>query len=487
MTISFNQIPGNIRVPGAYIEIDSTKAFASQQLNARILVFGQKLVAGTQPVLIPKLITSYSDAVTAFGQGSHLANMFEVIFKNNPFTEKWAVAMADPLAGVAAAGTVTLTGTSTASGTLALYFGGVLVPVAVNSGDSLDTIATAVVAAITANSDLPIEATNTAGVIDVVFKHKGLIGNQYSITLNLANETTPTGLTVTIAPMAGGTLDPDISAALAALPEEIFGYWVNPYTSDATMILIEDELASRWSPLRMLEGHSFSALGGTTSTVSTYGSTRNSEHVCVMDAGLDSPSPAYLWAAATCAQVAYYATNDPARPFKTIPLTGIFAPPVQSRRTNSEQQTLLFTGIATHELNNAGAVQIQRLITNYQFNGAGIADTSYLDANTLFTLSYMRQSLRTRMTSRFPRHKLADDNTPFGAGQAVATPSIIKGEIIAVAGEWVEKGLMEDMESFKTLTIVERDVSDRTRVNAQIPPNLINQLNIQAIQISFIL
>lgn len=486
MSITFNQIPPNIRVPGAYIEIDSTRAFASLQLRARILVFGQKLSAGTQAANTPKLITSYADAVTSFGQGSHLANIFEMLFKNNSTVEKWAVASVDG-AGQEAAGSLTFTGAPTANGTVSLYCGGVLVSVPVTTSDDVSDIASAVEAAITANLDLPITAEATLGVVDITYRHKGLIGNDYTLQLNVAGESLPAGLACAIVPMSGGTVDPDVAGAIASLPEEIFDYWVIPYTADASMLLFEAELDDRWGPTRMLEGHAFAAFGGTTSTVAAYGADRNSQHVCVIDAGETSPTPAYLWAAAVCGQVAEAATNDPARPFNGIILKGVLAPPIGVRRAYVDWQTLLFTGIATHKVNNDGSVAIQRLITNYQLNNAGVADAAYLDANTLFTLAYMRQTLRARITSRFPRHKLADDSDAIGPGQFVATPALIKGEMIAVAGEWVERGLMEDMAAFKAALIVERDISDRTRINAQIPPNLVNQLHIEAIQISFIL
>ena len=65
------------------------------------------------------------------------------------------------------------------------------------------------------------------------------------------------------------------------------------------------------------------------------------------------------------------------------------------------------------------------MVTTYKTNAVGAVDTSYQNTNTMFNLSYMRQSFKTRMLSRYPRHKLADDGTIFGAGQPIATPSTI--------------------------------------------------------------
>jgi Mu-like prophage tail sheath protein gpL len=497
MTISFNEVPSNVRVPGAYVEIDVSRANNTAQVDNRMLVIGQRLSTGTVSANVPTLITSYAQAVTSFGQGSMLANMFKTIFDNNSFTEKWCVAIDDDAAGVAAVGTITITGAATESGTISLYLGGVLVSVSVAKGDVMTAVATAVAAAINANVDLPVTATvindEVDNIVEVTYRHKGLVGNKFDMRLNyrgvLAGEKTPAGLILDIVQMGtatAGTTDPDLSNAIAALPDEIFNHWVVPYISSGVLDDLDTEMDSRWSPTRMLEGHVITADKGTVSALSTLGNSRNNQHMTIFDAANNSPTPPYLWAAAVCAKIAYYASIDPARPFNTLELVGVLAEPLQDRRTIAENNTLLYDGIATHSASHSGKVTIQRLVTTYQLNSLDVADAAYLDANTLYTLSYYRQSLRARITSRFPRHKLADDGTRFGAGQAIVTPKIIKAEIVALAKEWEEKGLIEDMDQFKADLIVERNADDRNRVDAMLPTNLVNQFHIFAAQISFI-
>lgn len=497
MTISFNQIPGNIRVPGAYVEVDSSRANNNLQLNSRILVIGQRLSTGTVAAHVPTLITSYSQAVQAFGRGSMLANMFEVLFRNNTYTEKWCIAVDDNGAGAAAVGRVAIGGTATETGTISLYLGGVLVEVAVASGDDDETVAAAVADAINANLDLPVVAAviddDDDNMVSVTYRHKGLVGNKYDMRLNyrgaLGGEATPAGITVTLTQVGSttaGTSDPSLTSALAAIPEEIFDYWIVPYISSGILDALEAELESRQDAQRMLEGYAFTADKGSVSTLSTLGNTRNSQFMSIIDAGENSPTPPYLWAAAYGGRVAFDATNDPARPFRGLKLTGVLAPPPEYRRTMTENNTLLYDGIATHEVAKDGDVAIQRVITTYQENAFGVADGAYLEANTIFTVSYFRQTLRAHITSLFPRHKLADDGTRFGAGQAIVTPKIIKGAIVGLAQQWEAKGLMEDIETFIKDLIVERNADDRNRVDAMIPTNLVNQFHIFAAQIAFI-
>lgn len=495
--ISFNEVPSNIRVPGAYVEIDSSRANNNTQLDSRILVMGQRLSTGTVLANVPTLITSYKQAVISFGQGSMLANMARVLFNNNSFTEKWFIALDDNGAGVAAKGKLDFQNSvATAPGTISLYIGGVLVSVGVATGDEDDDIATAVAAAINANADLPVTAAVNGDndyQVDITYRHKGLVGNKLDMRLNyrgsLAGEALPAGVTCTITAIGtatAGTTDPTIDAAISALPDEVYNYWLIPYISSGVLDALDDEMNRRWGPTVMLGGHVFTADKGSVGTLSTLGNGRNNQHMSIMDAGNDSPTPPYEWAAAVCGKVAYYANIDPARPFNTLELVGVLPERAEYRRTLTENNTMLYDGIATHNTSKAGVVSIQRLITTYQANALDVADAAYLDANTLFTLFYFQQTLRARITSRFPRHKLADDGTQFGEGQAIVTPKIIKAEIIALAMEWVEAGYLEDIQQFKDELIVERNLNDRTRVDAMLPTNLVNQFHILAAQISFI-
>ena len=72
-----------------------------------------------------------------------------------------------------------------------------------------------------------------------------------------------------------------------------------------------------------------------------------------------------------------------------------------------------------------------RETTTYQKNLYGQGDDAYELVPTLATLAALFRSQRHAITSKFPRHKLADDGTRFGAGQAIVTPKIIKAELVA--------------------------------------------------------
>jgi len=179
--------------------------------------------------------------------------------------------------------------------------------------------------------------------------------------------------------------------------------------------------------------------------------------------------------------------DDPARPLQTLELDGIMAPAKEARWTKEERNLLLYDGLSTYTVDSDGTVRIERAVTTYQTNSYGLEDTSYLDVTTPATLSYIRYVTRVRITNKFPRHKLADDGTAFGAGQAIVTPSIVRSELLALFRQLEEQGLVEDYEQFVEGLIVERNADDPNRLDVLAPPNLVNQLIIFAEQVQYIL
>lgn len=491
MAVSFNQIPADVRVPLVYIEFDNSNAVrGTPAVMHRILVLGQRTSDGAVAAGVPVRITSADQAADAFGRGSMLAGMFAALKAANRYTETWAIALDDDAEGAAAAGAVTLAGSPSAAGTLSLYIAGQRVRLGVQAGASSATLATALAAAINAQADLPVVAAVdgvTPEKVNVTARHKGEAGNAIDLRLNhYQGETTPAGLAVTLTAFAGGSANPEIAAALAVMGDEWWHSVVMPYTDGANLTALEAELLTRWGPTRMIDGIAYTAFRGNHGATGTFGSGRNGPLITCMGTGL-SPTPPWVWAAVYAGVAAASIAIDPARPLQTLPLPGILPPKLEDRWTLEERNLLLFDGISTFMVTNAGGVQIERAITTYQENAYGVADPSYLDVNTPATLSYIRYATRARITQKFPRHKLADDGTRFGAGQAIVTPRVIRAELLALFRELEEAGLVENFEQYKAELIVERNANDRNRVDVLSPPDLVNQFRIFAAQIQFIL
>lgn len=489
MPISFNQIPINIRTPGQYIEFDNTRAQQGLPVvQHKILVIGQRLAAGLVAQGVPTRMLSAAQAEEAFGRGSMLSEMLRALKAANSYTECWAVALDDLGAGVQATGTITVGGSPTESGTLNLYVGGTRVQTAIVSGSTAAAIATTIAAAVNADTSLPVTAAAVAAVVTLTARHKGEVGNTIDLRANYyVGEKTPKGMTLAFVAMGGGvagTGNPDVQTAITAIGDEQYHTVVTPYIDASNLAKIEALLSARFGPMVQKEGHAFAAVNGTHATAMTLGASRNSPHLTIMGAG-KSPTPPYVWAAVAAAVDAF--EPDPARPRQMLELLGILPPAEADRYTRDERNLLLSSsgGIATFIVDAGGRVLIERLVTTYKTNSFGVADISYLDIETMRTIAYLRYSVRSRIALKFPRHKLANDGTQFGPGQAIVTPNTIRAELVALFSLWEEAGLAEGMAQFKRDLIVERNAQDPNRVDAVIPPDVVNQFRVFAAQVQF--
>jgi phage tail sheath gpL-like len=492
MLLTFNAIPINIRTPGQYLEFDNSNAIQGSPAQPnKILVIGQRLNTGAVAAATPTRIYGPSDAEASFGRASQLAIMLTALKAANNATECWAVALDDAGGGVAANAALLFTGSPVQAGNLYLYIGGYRVVVPLAAGATASAIATAVVAVLnhaaisryhgcTASVD---GGTNTQ--VDLVYKHKGESGNLLDVRINYGfGEALPNGLALAITGFSGGTTNPDITVAIAAIAGSTFASIVNPYIDATNLTALETELGLRWGPMVQREGQAFSAVPGSVGTMSTLGASRNCPQECIIGAG---KSPTAPWIVASVVAGVEATEPDPARPRQAMPLPGILPPAAADRLGFDDTENLLNSGIATLTDDTFGHVSIQRLITTYQVDINDFPDVSYLDIETMRTLSYMRYTVRARIAIRFPRHKLADDGTLFAPGQFVATPSLITMEILHLAREWEANGLLEDFDQFQADLIVVRDGTDRNRVNALLPPNIVNQFRVFAGSVQFIL
>ena len=491
MPISFNKVAVNLRTPGVFTEYDSSQATGGPGIQPYLgLIIGQKLAAGTQAALTPIRITSAAKAKVLFGEGSILHRQAVGWFAENKLTEVWAVAFDDPAGSAAATGNIVFTGPATATGTLSLYIGGTRIQTGVTSGDSATEIAAAVVAAIALVSDLPVTAAVDGSddtQVNFTARNKGTLGNDIDLRFNyFDSEETPAGVGFTITAMNGGTGVPDFSTLWAAIGDEHYNIWAMPYTDSASLAAVENELEDRADPGRQIEAIAFAAMVDTHSNLGTFGDAQNSPFISVFNpGGNESPTPAFEMGASYAAIEAEQLAIDPARPTQTLELSHIKAPAIENRFTQAEQNLLLFDGISTGIVDASGNVRIQRAITLYKENAVGADDTAYLDVNTPATLSYIRWSVRNRLMLKYPRHKLANDGTKFGQGQAIMTPKVMKAELVSLFSQWEFRGLVEGADQFADDLIVERNVDDRNRLDILLPPDLVNQLRIIAIQIQF--
>ncbi len=508
MSISFAHIAASIRVPLFYAEMDNSAAnIGSQPLNA--LLIGQMLPTGTAVPNVAIPVSDPNSAIALFGQGSMLARMVRVYRNQDAGScNLWCLPLRDGVEGSHAGASITITGIASAAGTIALYISGQVVYIAVQQGDAAANIADAMTAAINADADLPVTcngglppgsiqpnypvmAGSTPSVtVSLMCRWAGATGNDITVQDSFlgwtAGESIPPGITLTYAnpTLSGGSMDPVLNtSAIPAMGDTPFDFIIHPYAEDSALDALQLELndaTGRWSYAKQIYGHAYTARRGVLSDLVAFGSTRNDQHHTIAAIDEDCPHPCWEYAAAYGGANAVDIANDPARPTQTTPLVGLLAPRAGQSFLLEERQSLLSFGIATSFV-AGGQLCVERAITTYQQNAFGVADTSYLDSETLHTSAYVLRALKSVITSKYPRHKLADDGTRFASGQAIVTPSVIKGELCAIYGDLEYQGIVENLDTFKKYLIVERDSNDPNRVNVLFPPDYVNQLRVLAV------
>lgn len=339
------------------------------------------------------------------------------------------------------------------------------------------------------DTDLPAYASVSGAVVTVRARNRGPQGNDIDLRFNYADgEATPAGVDCSISGMASGATAPTLTSLIASLGDAWFQVIAHPYTDSTSLTALETEMASRFGPLRMIDGVLFTSAAGSVSTLATLGNTRNSKSSSILSQpGANPLTPPVEYAAAKAAVIAFEAAVDPALPLQTLPVVGVLPPAETDLFTLQERDSLLYDGISTSRVGDGGGVVIERVITTYKTNGAGAPDVSYLDVTTMLTLLYLRYSARAKILTDFPRHKLMDDGQRVGAGQRIVTPQLAKASMVAWFRQMQERGLVENLEQFKTDLVVERDTGDRNRLNFILPPDLANQFMVGAVDLQFIL
>jgi phage tail sheath gpL-like len=471
--------------------MDNTQAGYFTQAQ-RVLVIGLKLAGGTAPADIPVLVSRSDEAKGLFGLGAMLTRMHQIVRKNDLIGEVWCLPILEAGAGVAAAGTITFSGSPTEAGTMSLYVGGDRIQVPISVSQAPAAIATATAAAINADTTLPVTANAAAAVVTLTARHKGLLGNDIKMQLNYrgnaGGEITPAGMNAAFVQLTGGTGVPSLDAAIAALGDEEFDFIIHPFNDTASLDALKglmNDNTGRWSYSKQIYGHVYTAKRETLVNLQNFGVLRNDQHNTIAGFEPGVPNPSWEYAAAYGSRNAVFIKADPARPTQTGVLEGILPAPASQRFIKTERETLLNAGIATSIVDAGGQVLIERAITTYQKNSWGQKDPSYLDSETMHQLAVVTRRLRYRITQKYPRHKLADDGTVFGSGQAMITPKVARGEFLAEYKAMELEGLVENYKLFAKYLIVERDPNDPNRLNVLAPPDLVNQLRIFAVLVQF--
>jgi phage tail sheath gpL-like len=480
MAIAFEEIV-NLNIPFVYAELVRKPVLTGTVKQPyQALIFGQKTAAGTANAEEILDIFSANEAKTKFGINSMLANAIDKYFDINKGVPLKVIALDDEGTGTQASGSVALTGTATANGTLSVYINGNSYRVAVASGDTNEDVASLLADKINESETEQVTAVAATGTVTLTAVHKGTFGNELKIISNLnSDDATPQGISVAITDMSGGAGNPDLTNVITILENNQFNLIAQPYTDNATLLLIDTALTDNFRATEMLDSFCVVGVNDTVSNLTTKTDSLNTPFITILD-NYESFSTGFEQAAGAIATIGDIAQSNPGASYLNETLNGFISTGVTRLRT--ERNSLAGGGVGT--IRTVGSrIVFDRTVTTFQKDeNLQPISIDNRDLRVFLTISFVRYAFILRM-SQFQGYKLGNDNDIFGAGTLVMTPNLYKENLTIVYQQLVTDAVCEDLQGFIDTLIVEKDGN---RLNSSMEVDIINVLLQQAMRINYI-
>lgn len=274
MTTTIRQPKTTVNIVNASTTVGNT--------GQKILFVGQKTTAGSATAgALVESISNGGAEDALFGRDGMLATMIRANKVRNQQVQVDAISLDDAGGGVAATGTITVVGTATEAGTLTVIAASERnhkFSVAVADTDTETIVAAAIVAAVNADLDVPVTASNVAGVVTFTAINAGTYGNSLAIEVRGS----VAGITGTaVAGMSGGATDPTLTAVFDVIGNKRYQAIVWPYPNDTA------ELRSLLDPRfnadgNVLDGVGFTAIVDTFTNLKTLGAGLNSQSLLII-------------------------------------------------------------------------------------------------------------------------------------------------------------------------------------------------------------
>jgi len=415
----------------------------------RILFVGQKVAAGsaTAGALNENILNDNSED-TLFGANSQLAGMIREAKRLNQVTQMDAIALDDDGAGVAATGSIALTGTATEAGTLTVRIGSQSnheYSIAVASGDTATVIGDAIDTAVAADTDAPFSTANTTGTVAVTADNDGTVGNYIGIEV----DGSVGGVTSTVTGMSGGATDPTLTGVFDVVGNKRYQTVVWPYaddTSDLTTFLDarfnddayvldgrgitanQDSLANHLTALGALNSQSLVWITDKAESETNFVGPAQFEMPQIKAAEVAAIRALRLTDGASISQFVI-TTNGPldsfggpalaSKPYFNTTLPNL--PLVKTGRgwNSTEIGQLDDEGGTVLGVNTAGNTSIMgEVLTTYKTDSAGNSDISFKYLNYVDTASGAREYFFNNLRARFAQSRLTEGDVIPGRDMA---------------------------------------------------------------------
>jgi len=411
----------------------------------RLLFVGQKLAAGTATAgALIKNIQNDNSWDTLFGSKSMLAGMLRAARKENGVTFFDAIALDDAGAAVKATATITFAGTPTAAGTINVSVVSekdYTFKIAITTADTATTIADKLVTAVTASTNIPVAASNVAGVVTLTAENGGTEANSFTSKI----DGSVAGVTVTTTLFSGGATDPVTTNVFNVIGNIREQSTVSPFAYGVTYL--KDFLDPRFNVTNnVLDGVAVVTATDNLTNLETIGNAHNSQSLVIIGDALVSTDlqkgssfveADYIKSSMFAAIRALRLTEDAdisryvigsggaldafggaalsSLPYFNTPLPNMVVTDSSLGFTDSQISQLNDSGVTVFGNNVAdNAVILGEVVTTYKTDNAGNPDVSFKYLNYVDTSSNAREFMFNNAKSDFAQSRLTNgDLIPF--------------------------------------------------------------------------
>mgnify|MGYP000253330102 CR=1 FL=1 len=370
-----------------------------------------------------------------YGEDSAIAAAIRRARRRNGETIFDAIGLDDNGAGVAATGLITISGAATEDGELIVYVGSKKFneyKIAVANLDARGDIASAIAAAITADTKSLVTAAAVLGVVTLTAKNKGTFGN----TIGIKIDGTVGGVGAVVTGMASGATDPVVVGVFDVVGNQRYQGIV--YQFDQELDEVVDFLDDRFNVANdVLDGRAFvGSKPDTFSNLLTLGGTLNSKSLCLTANKLisetDHVGPAvfevpFVKAAEFAGTRALRRTDEAvlgdlviartpkdsfggpwqnSKPYFNTPFPDLKTPDVNDSFSDVEIEQLKDAGIWVIDTNRPfTAVIAGEVVTTYKTDPAGNPDPTFSFLNYVDTATTCREYIVNNTRARYPQYR----------------------------------------------------------------------------------
>lgn len=419
----------------------------------------------------PTQIFSDGAAGTAFGQGSLAHLMARAAVQRNPYLDLTVVAL-DDAAGIAATGTITITETATAAGTIRVYVGDQYADATIALSDTPSAVAVKIANAIAAKSDMPVTATNAAGVVTFTAKNLGLCGNDIGLGYTL---TSGIGTTATVVAMASGATNPTLQDALDAVYSTRYHLIVTPYNNQTDLATLKTHVEGVSNALEQRGTVGFYATTGTLAAADILAAQVNSQRITgsfVRYTAGTTQKQTPSWKVASIVAAGIAADPDVSNPVKNLAMTYAATPTGADRLSRTEQETALASGVSPCEVGPGEALRLVRMPVTYTADAN--SQTVFLDVHKVFGMDYVRDAAISDLSAKAPKKIIREGS--------LTTIQILRNIVLDVAYRCQEAGVLTGVTSYKDQFIVEEDLANVGQMNILMPSPVVDGLYVVAVK-----